>query len=313
MFITYQNGNYKVLLNIKDGTKIRFNKEEIFSPHRPESIDVKITNQCQHQCVMCHENSSPTGKLASVQAMKNFIYTLPPYTEIAVGGGNIMQSYKHTEMFLKMLKKIETIPSITVTQKDFIEYLPIIKEWKDAQLIYGIGVSYTGTENDYFFSIIKDFPTAVIHIIAGMLTEHQYQQLKNHNLKILILGYKVKGRGQTFWREQSPHIVENITMLKTHFKDFKNDFDIVAFDNLALEQLEVKKNVPAKVWDKYFLGDDGQYTFYIDLVKEEFAQSSTSLQRMNIDNYSILDMFNIIRKTNLSKNKEGVTERYDSI
>ena len=48
-------------------------------------------------------------------------------------------------------------------------------------------------------------------------------------------------------------------------------------------------------WNDYYCGDDGEYTFYVDLVEEQFARSSTNLCRMNINNYSVKEMFNIIR------------------
>lgn len=302
MIVSYKNGNYRVFLSLDDGTKIRYNNLDKLTPHRPESIDVKITNQCQHNCVFCHENSLPHGKLASLDTMKHFINTIPAYTEIAVGGGNIMESYNHTEVFLKMLKNVKAIPSITVRQYDFIKYLPIIQEWKEKELIYGIGISYDGASDDYFFTIVKDFPSAVIHVIAGMLTEREYQRLRGHNLKMLILGYKVKGRGKLFWSEQENQIVKNISDLKNHFKDFKNDFNTIAFDNLALMQLDVKNNVSAEIWNKYYCGDDGQYTFYVDLVEEKYAKSSTSVLKYNINQtISVQDMFNMIQGAKNSK------------
>ena len=199
MFVSYQNGNYRVLLNLEDGTKIRYNNEDKLIPSRPESIDVKITNQCQHGCIFCHENSNPDGKLATIDAMKNFVSTVPAYTEIAVGGGNLMESYNHTEIFLKMLKEVRAIPSITIRQTDFIKYNSIIQKWKKNHLIYGIGISYDGYKDDILFSLLENFPTAVIHIIAGVFTEYNYQTLRNHNLKILILGYKIRSRGADFW------------------------------------------------------------------------------------------------------------------
>lgn len=216
MFVSYQNGNYQVLLNTEDGTKIRYNGDDHFTPNRPESLDVKITNQCQHGCVFCHENSKPNGKVATLNNIENFIETLPPYTEIAVGGGNIMESYNHTRIFLKKLKKARAIPSITVRQHDFMVYNNIIQEWKESNLIYGIGISLDGYKTEHLIQVIKNFPTAVIHVIAGMLTEQEYRMIAGHNLKILILGYKIKGRGEEFWKDQSPQISKNLVDLINH-------------------------------------------------------------------------------------------------
>ena len=142
MFVSYKNGNYHVLLNLKDGTKIRHNDENNLKPSRPESLDVKITNQCQHQC-------------ASLSAMKNFVDTIPAYTEIAVGGGNLMLSYNHTEAFLKMLKEVKAIPSITVRQEDFIKNIKLLSSWKEQGLIYGIGVSLSDSYDPDLITCLK--------------------------------------------------------------------------------------------------------------------------------------------------------------
>ena len=66
------------------------------------------------------------------------------------------------------------------------------------------------------------------------------------------------------------------------------------FDNLAIAQLRVRDLLSDEKWNKFYMGDDGDYTFYIDLVKGEFAQNSVMNERhplmRNID-----DMFNRIR------------------
>ena len=53
--------------------------------------------------------------------------------------------------------------------------------------------------------------------------------------------------------------------------DFSADFKTLAFDNLAIKQLEL--DVKNKYKDLY-QGDDGKFSFYIDAVKEVFAKSS---------------------------------------
>ena len=93
----------------------------------------------------------------------------------------------------------------------------------------------------------------------------------------------------------------NQTMLMSHFNDFTSDFNTVAFDNLALEQLNIQDKMTKEEWDQYYCGDDGQYTFYVDLVEEKFARSSTNLNRIDIQTYTSQEMFNIIRGTEILK------------
>lgn len=45
----YKNGSYTVMI-LDDGTKIRYNKSNIYKPSRVESMDIKITNQCDMGC-----------------------------------------------------------------------------------------------------------------------------------------------------------------------------------------------------------------------------------------------------------------------
>ena len=86
-WVKYRNGNYDVILNLENGTKIRRNDLDSLIPEYPESMDVKITNRCQHNCAMCHENSTKDGVHGDIMNAK-FIDTLHPYTELAIGGGN---------------------------------------------------------------------------------------------------------------------------------------------------------------------------------------------------------------------------------
>ena len=51
-----------VTLDTKTGTKIRENDLPYLQAERPETMDIKITNQCDCACVQCHENSTVNGE-----------------------------------------------------------------------------------------------------------------------------------------------------------------------------------------------------------------------------------------------------------
>jgi hypothetical protein len=53
-------------------------------------------------------------------------------------------------------------------------------------------------------------------------------------------------------------------------------FKTVEFDNLALEQLSMQSKISDAVWNKHFMGEDGDFTFFINLVDGYFAKNSTS-------------------------------------
>lgn len=73
----------------------------------------------------------------------------------------------------------------------------------------------------------------------------------------------------------------------------------IAFDNLALKQLDIQDKVSKKIWDKCYMGDDGRFSMYLDAVKQEFASSSTSFIRYKCNNLSIKEMFDIAKIENI--------------
>lgn len=299
MWINYDNGNYKVYLDDSNGTKIRFNpREEKLIATRPESMDVKITNKCEYGCLFCHEASIKNGKQASYESINIFLNNIEPYTELACGGGSIMSDIHHTEYFLKKAKEAKCFPSITIHQNDFIKYNDIIKKWYNNKLIYGIGISLHDSNNKDFLNKIKDFPTAILHVIVGMFNEDDLNNLKNKHLKILFLGYKTFRRGRLYYTAFSKQIHNNTEWLSNNIKDIIHNFNTVAFDNLALEQLKIKEILNKDEWDTFYMGDDGQYTFYIDLTTKTFAKNSTSLTRYSVEkfNWDINKMFEYIKK-----------------
>jgi hypothetical protein len=165
----------------------------------------------------------------------------------------------------------------------------------DNEFIYGLGISLMNPTEE-FIQEVKKYPNAVIHVIGGILSESDYNALKNNGLKILILGYKDFGRGSDYLLGNSATISHNQKWLCENIKDVLENFKVVSFDNLAIKQLgdNLKSLLSEEEWDEFYMGDDGQHTMYVDLVKGEFARSSTSTNR-----YPLMDtidqMFKIIK------------------
>lgn len=289
---TYKNNDYFVTL-MDDGTKIRFNNSDSFNPEKPESMDLKITNKCNMGCNFCHEDSSPNGKHGDILNLP-FIDTLLPYTEIAIGGGNPL-THPDLVPFLEKLKERKLIANITFNQYHFMDNVDFIQELVDNNLVYGIGVSMMYA-SDKFVECVSKFPNAVIHIINGIVSIDDLKMLANHNLKILILGYKEFRRGRQMYSRQSTVIDNMKSVLYDALSTIIDDewFDVVSFDNLAIKQLEPKRLMSEEQWDRFYMGDDGSFTMYVDAVERKFAKSSTSTER-----YDLLDdikpMFDKVR------------------
>ena len=72
-------------------------------------------------------------------------------------------------------------------------------------------------------------------------------------------------------------------------------FDVVSFDNLATEQLDVRSLVSEDEWNRYYMGDDGTFTFFVDLVDMKFARDSMTTDLHYIDNKNVIEMFQSIK------------------
>lgn len=292
-FVKYQNGNYTVTMDTKDGTKVRENDLDFFRADFPESMDIKICNKCDMGCPMCHENSTPDGKCGDIMA-EGFIDKLHPYTELAIGGGNPLE---HPDLvpFLEKCKRLNLIPSMTVNQVHFMKNRHFLKFLVEQKLIYGLGVSLVRVTDD-FIDALKEFPNAVIHVINGIVTPLELESLSGEGLKILILGYKQFRRGENMYQEQGEQIEETKSWFYRTLPQIINEgwFEVVSFDNLAIKQLDAHRLMSNEDWDQFFMGDDGSATMYVDMVNREFAKSSTSTERYPLED-DIVTMFEKIR------------------
>ena len=295
----YKNGNYTVTI-FDDGTKIRENDLDFLEADFPESIDCKITNRCPMGCPMCHEKSTPDGEHGDIINAK-FIDKLRAGTEIAIGGGAVTG---HPDLipFLRKLKERGVIPSITVHQNEFKGHYDLIQQLIDEKLIYGLGVSFSSFDDEFWNKVTKN-KNVVVHLIAGIHGGDVFDYFANKGVKILILGYKDFGRGHDLLEKASAIIQVQIDWLKNNLSSLMGKFKVISFDNLAIEQLAVKDVLTDEQWNKFYQGDDGTHTMYVDLVNKQFAKTSTSTRRYDLLD-DIDDMFEVIKSENKSKNKE---------
>lgn len=291
--VTYKNGNYTVMLNLNNGSKMRFNDLDNLTPDHAESIDITISKYCEMGCQFCYAGCSKNGEHADIMS-PSFIDNLPPYTELALNGNEPL----HPELvpFLEKCKSLKLVPSITVNQTTFMKNIDLLKKLSDDKMIYGLGVSLTNA-SDSFIKAVQQFPNAVIHVVNGIVNTGQLYVLSNKGLKILILGYKTVGRGVEYYGHNALRVEVNKCSLYNNLEDIVNEnwFDVVSFDNLALEQLKVKRLMSEDEYQRFYCGDDGQYTFYADMVDKKFYKNSL----MADGGHELLDdpreMFDIIR------------------
>lgn len=288
----YKNGNFITKI-LENGTKVRETEDDEFVAAFAENMDIKISNYCDMGCKFCHEGSTKNGKHGDILNEK-FIETLHPYQEVALGGGDAT-SHPDLIPFLQKLKDRKVIVNMTVNQKHFEQKQDLIRRLVDEKLIYGIGVSLVNP-TDEFISLVKQYPNAVIHVINGVLRPSDIEALSDNNLKMLILGYKQLRRGNEWYNEDHKNIVVKQMWLKENLAEIINHFKVVSFDNLAIEQLEVQRLMSKEEWNEFYMGDDSEFTYFIDMVERKFSKNSTT--PLN-ERYDILDsvdeMFEKIR------------------
>ncbi len=287
----YKNGNYTVKV-LSDGTKIRETLEDEFLPSFAENCDCKITDKCDGGCLFCYEGCTPNGKHGDILNYR-FLDTLHPYTELAINGNDM--SHPDLIPFLEKLKTKKVIANITVNQIHFEKHQDIIRELVEKRLIYGLGISLN-EPTDEFISLVKSYPNAVIHVINGVLKPSDVAMLADKNLKMLILGYKQLRRGEDWYDKEHENIVERQKWLKKNLDKMLNHFDVISFDNLAISQLDVKRLMSEEEWEEFYMGDDGNYTFYIDMVDGTFGKNSLATER-----YPIKDNIDVMFQTILGK------------
>ena len=291
---TYQNGNTTTTI-YDDGTKTHFTMDDEFEFEFPESHDISISQCCDNGCEWCYYGCSPTGKHGRLTGWK-FFETMHPYTEIAIN----LQSPVNPDLipFLTEMHDRKILVNVTVNQNHFMDdsMLSLICHLERHGLIKGIGVSLTNPRQDGFIETVKEFPNAVIHVIAGVTPWEDIQYLMGHGLKLLILGYKKTGRGKKYYDSLYLPIITQIKYLEGGLDEILDGFKVVSFDNLAIEQLHIKDKLSDKEWDIFYGGDDGTVTFFIDLVKGVFARNSLSQITYPIGDKTIDEMFAIIKK-----------------
>lgn len=295
----YKDGNIKVEI-FDDGTRI-IDIPDGDEPNLefPLSMDFKITNWCDQMCPMCHEKSNPEGQPGDIMNLK-FIDGLQAGTEMALGGGKVT-SHPQLKEFLQKLKKQGVLPSITVHQNEFVDKATFINELIEEDLIYGLGVSFL-TKYDMLWKAVSENENAVVHLIAGIHGKDVFDYLAQFNCKILILGYKNWGRGAELLKNTKigEDIEDKINWLKENLSKYMSKFKVVSFDNLALNQLDVKRNLTEDQWNEFYQGNDGTMTMYVDGVKQEFARTSTSPTRYKLKD-TIEEMFEVVKNETKSQ------------
>jgi hypothetical protein len=285
----YTNGNACISL-YSCGTRILEAPDNLKLEY-PLNIDIRLSQKCSFGmnprtnkaiCSFCHESATTDGADADLEALyRDVLKDLPKGVEIAVGVNHFNSEV--IELFRKC-KEQGLVVNITVNQghtrlnKDVLLYLI------ENSFIKGLGISYRkgmlGVPTE-----LLEYENTVVHVIAGINTIQEVKDLSLCGVnKVLVLGEKNFGFN-----------LGKVKITTEVHRDFYRGvhelfklFSVVSFDNLALEQLNVKRFILD--WGTMY---QHEYSFYINAVEQYYSPSSRSSEKTyyNKEHLSTKDYF----------------------
>lgn len=286
----YRNGNASVWLDLQDGTRIiEYPDNQGLILDTPLNIDIRVSTQCPYgynpitrksTCEFCHESALVDGQECHYASLLRVLTDakLPRGTEIALGVNEVTDDLIQ---FVKDLWKLGMIVNITMNERYIAEFgdtgLLKLKPY-----IHGLGISYRSLQGCLSLpDWIADYPHTVIHVINGIDSFNDVVELGVKYRKLLILGEKDFGFNTGKVNLNTPSHIE----WKSNVMQLTKIFDVVSFDNLGLQQLEIRGKITDEEYKSFY---QGEHSMYINAVEQYFAPSSRT--RNNIKRFDETDL-----------------------
>lgn len=286
----YKNGNAVVTLDLRDGTRIiEYPDNEPLILETPLNVDIRVSTQCpygynqytkQSTCAFCHESALVDGQECDYGTLLQVLTDakLPRGTEIALGVNIVTDDLIQ---FVKNLRQLGLVVNITMNER-------YITEFGDTRLkeimsyIFGLGISYRSLQGCLSLpDWIADYPHTVIHVINGIDDFDDIKELGVKYRKLLVLGEKDFGFNRGKVDLSTPAHQE----WKANIMQLTKIFDVVSFDNLGLQQLEIRGKITDEEYKSFY---QGEHSMYINAVEQYFAPSSRT--RNNIKRFDETDL-----------------------
>jgi hypothetical protein len=290
----YRNGNSLVSIS-NDGTRV-IQFDDVLELDYPLNIDIRVSTKCSFGrnpitgksfCSFCHESARMDGIDCDFSALQEKLSGLPQGVELAVGSNELTDGLVS---FLEWSKRQGYIVNLTTNQGHLKRDSDKLKYCVDNELVKGIGVSYRAEVKWNVPQWILDYPNTIFHVIAGIDSLADVCKLPERGVKkVLVLGEKDFG-----FNAGKVNLLnyEHRRWLWYISKMFSM-FDVVSFDNLALEQLKIRRFFPDEQWDIF---NQGEHSMYINAVEGYFAPSSRSPERTNWNTITLPDYFKSLEK-----------------
>jgi hypothetical protein len=286
--IKYKNGNADIIIK-SDGTR-EIEYEDELNLEFPLNIDIRTNSKCSFGlnpktgkafCSFCHESASTNGSECDYDELKNKLIGLPKGIELAVGGNSITPNLME---FCKWATNQGYIVNLTVNQGHIATYQNKLDELIENRFIKGLGISYRRSlEKDNVPERFKKYEHTVLHVIAGIDDINDILNNTSYR-KVLILGEK--NFGLNFGKVDLNTRSHKEWLWWIH-KMF-GVFNVVSFDNLALQQLNIKRFFTDDNWEVF---NQSEHSFYIDAVNKILAPSSRSSDKTKWDGITLKEYF----------------------
>lgn len=286
----YRNGNAVVTLDLRDGTRIiEYPDNDGLILETPLNIDIRVSTQCPYgynvetqksTCAFCHESALVSGVECHYGVLQKVLMDakLPRGTEIALG---VNQVTEDLVQFVKNLYRLGLVVNITMNERYITEFGDT---WLKQMLpyVFGLGISYRSLQGCLLLpDWIADYPHTVIHVINGIDDFDDVKELGVKYRKLLVLGEKDFGFNRGKVNLDTPQHKQ----WKTNIMQLTEIFDIVSFDNLGLQQLEIRGKITDEEYKSFY---QGEHSMYINAVEQYFAPSSRT--RNNIKHFGETDL-----------------------
>lgn len=286
----YRNGNAVVTLDLRDGTRIiEYPDNEPLTLQTPLNIDIRVSTQCPYgynvetqksTCAFCHESALVDGQECHYGILQQVLMDakLPRGTEIALG---VNQVTEDLVQFVKNLYRLGLVVNITMNERYITEYGDTgLKQM--LPYVFGLGISYRSLQGCLSLpDWIADYPHTVIHVINGIDDFDDIKELGIKYHKLLVLGEKDFG----FNRGKVDLSTKEHKQWKSNIMQLTEIFDIISFDNLGLQQLEIRGKITDEEYKSFY---QGEHSMYINAVEQYFAPSSRT--RNNIKRFGETDL-----------------------
>lgn len=286
----YRNGNAVVTLDLRDGTRIiEYPDNKPLVLETPLNIDIRVSTQCPYgyntntkksTCAFCHESALVSGVECHYGVLQQVLMDakLPRGTEIALGVNEVTEDLVQ---FVKNLYRLGLVVNITMNERYILQYGDTVLK-QMLPYVFGLGISYRSLQGCLSLpDWIADYPHTVIHVINGIDNFDDVKELGIKYHKLLVLGEKDFGFNSGKVNLDTPEHKQ----WKSNIMQLTKIFDIVSFDNLGLQQLEIRGKITDEEYKSFY---QGEHSMYINAVEQYFAPSSRT--RNNIKHFDETDL-----------------------